>query len=421
MYPLYINRYMLKRIIICSLLYIFFFLSEVNALSLDEVIKKALLNYPGYKIKKYDVELGKINLKLSYSNFYPQLSSNVSGNENYDDLKGTNGSITADLNYNLFSGFSDIIDVIINRLNLHLTNFVYDDYRRYIKMNVSNIYFDILKTSEILKSYKNIVESSKVALDIARSRYQIGRIRQVEYLQAEVDFNRSKYEYESNLQALRNLFINLSTFTGEVYDTTTELDTYFEEIKVYDIGFYIKKGTHNNINVVTSQYNAKIASKEIKKAHSEFYPKIDIFAQKGRFYNEYNAPEYYTGSQVGARATFDLFTGFRRYYNVIGNKTEYYQSLMKEKEALNNMEEQIRTLYNNIISYNAQFIYLSSLLEHTKTNYQLTLESFALGKSNILELLDTRDRYEQSFMDYYNARYKIVNDYNELKYISGID
>jgi len=90
---------------------------------------------------------------------------------------------------------------------------------------------------------------------------------------------------------------------------------------------------------------------------------------------------------------------------------------MKEKEALNNMEEQIRTLYNNIISYNAQFIYLSSLLEHTKTNYQLTLESFALGKSNILELLDTRDRYEQSFMDYYNARYKIVNDYNELKYI----
>ena len=145
-----------------------FFISCGNTLSLDEVIKKSLLNYPGYKIREYDVELGKINLKLSYSNFYPQVSTNVSGYENYDDLKGTNGSVTMDLNYNLFSGFSDAIDVMINRINLHLSRFVYEDYRRYVIMNVSNIYFNILKTSEILKSYKNLTESSKIALDIAK-------------------------------------------------------------------------------------------------------------------------------------------------------------------------------------------------------------------------------------------------------------
>jgi len=129
----------------------------------------------------------------------------VSGYENYDDLRGTHGSVTLDLNYNLFSGFSDVLDVMISRLNLHLNEFVYEDYRRYIVMNVSNIYFDILKTSEILKSYKSLTESSKIALDIAKARYKIGRIRQVEYLQAEVDFSRSMYEYETNLQTLRNL------------------------------------------------------------------------------------------------------------------------------------------------------------------------------------------------------------------------
>jgi len=108
-----------------------------------------------------------------------------------------------------------------------------------------------------------------------------------------------------------------------------------------------------------------------------------VFAQKGRYYNEYSSPEYYTGSQVGVSATFNIFTGFRRYYNIIDDKTRYYQYLMMEKEELNNMEEQIRTLYNNIISYNAQFLYLSNLLEQTRTNYELTLESFALGKSSI--------------------------------------
>jgi len=385
------------------------------------VIKKSLLYYPGYKIREYDVELGKINLKLSYSDFYPQVSSNVSGYENYDDLRGTHGSVTLDLNYNLFSGFSDVLDVMISRLNLHLNEFVYEDYRRYIVMNVSNIYFDILKTSEILKSYKSLTESSKIALDIAKARYKIGRIRQVEYLQAEVDFSRSMYEYETNLQTLRNLFINLSTFTGESYDTDTELETYFEDINVNDVAFYLRKGAENNVNVVTSKYNAEIASKEIKKSYSELYPSIDVFAQKGRYYNEYSSPEYYTGSQVGVSATFNIFTGFRRYYNIIDDKTRYYQYLMMEKEELNNMEEQIRTLYNNIISYNAQFLYLSNLLEQTRTNYELTLESFALGKSSILELLDTRDRYEEAFMDYYNARFNIIRDFNELKYVSGLD
>ena len=412
---------MLKKIIFFSLIIILYLTQSAFALTLDEAIKKSLLNYPGYKIKEYDVTLGRINLRLSYSNFYPQLSSNILGNENYDDLKGTNGSITADLNYNLFSGFKDIIDISINRLHLHLNKFIYEDYRRYIIMNVSNIYYDILKTSEILKSYKNLVESSKIALDIAKSRYEVGRIRQIEYLQAEVNLNRSKYEYELNTQNLRNLLINLSTFTGEVYDINTKLETYFNDIKVNDVGFYITKGINNNVDVVTAKYNARVASKEIKKAYSEFYPKIDVFAQKGRYYNEYNSPEYYTGSQVGAQASFDIFTGFRRYYTVIGNKTKYYQNLMEEKQTSLNVKERIRTLYNNIVSYNAQFLYLSSLLEHAKTNYQLTLESFGLGKSSILELLDTRDRYEEAFMDYFNARYNIINDYNELKYVSGID
>ena len=169
------------------------------------------------------------------------------------------------------------------------------------------------------------------------------------------------------------------------------------------------------------QYNTQVASKEIKKAYSEFYPKIGVFAQKGRYYNEYSSPEYYTGAQVGAQATFDIFTGFRRYYNVIGNKTEYYQNIMQEKQSLLNAKERIRTLYNNIVSYNAQFLYLSSLLEHAEINYQLTLESFTLGKSSILELLDTRDRYEEAFMDYFNARFNIINDYNELKYVAGMD
>jgi outer membrane protein TolC len=391
------------------------------SLTLDEAIKKSLLNYPGYKIKKYDVTLGKVNLKLSYANFYPQLSSNVEGNEYYDDLKGSSWDATADLKYNLFSGFRDVIDTYINRLQLHLSKFIYNDYRRYIIMNVSNIYFNVLKTSEILKSYKNLLESSKVALDIAKSQFDVGRIRQVEYLQAQVNFNRTQYEYESNMQDLRNLFINLSTFTGEIYDVSTKLDTYFEDVKVDDVGFYIKKGMDNNVDVVTSKYNAKVASKEIKRAYSDFYSRIDVFAQKGRYYNEYNSPEYYTGSQVGVQASFDIFTGFRRYYNVIGNKTKYYQNLMQTKQSMLDVKERIRTLYNNIISYNSQFLYLSSLLEHAKTNYQLTLESFALGKSSILELLDTRDRYEEAFMDYFNARFNIVNDYNELKYIAGIE
>jgi outer membrane protein len=412
---------MLKKIIISNLIYMLFFISCGNTLSLDEAIKKSLLNYPGYKIRGYDVELGKINLKLSYSNFYPQVSTNVSGYENYDDLKGTNGSVTMDLNYNLFSGFSDAIDVMINRINLHLSKFIYEDYRRYVIMNVSNIYFNILKTSEILKSYKNLTESSKIALDIAKSRYEIGRIRQVEYLQAEVDYSRSMYEYETNLQALRNLFINLSTFTGESYNPDTKLETYFEDIKVNDVAFYLRKGFENNVNVVTSKYNVEVGSKEIKKSYSEFFPTIDLFAEKGRYYNEYSSPEYYTGSQVGVRATFNIFTGFSRYYNVVEGKTRYYQYLMREKEEINNMEEQIRTLYNNIISYNAQFLFLSNLLEQTKTNYQLTLESFALGKSSILELLDTRDRYEEAFMDYYNARFNIIRDFNELRYVSGLD
>ena len=243
---------MLKKIVIFSLIYMFYLSSNIYSLTLNEAIKKSLLNYPGYKIKEYDVTLGRINLKLSYSNFYPQLSSNVIGSENYDDLRGTNGSITADLNYNLFSGFRDIIDVSINRLHLHLSEFIYEDYRRYIIMNVSNTYYDILRASEILKSYKNLVESSKIALDIAKSRYEVGRIRQVEYLQAEVDFNRMKYEYELNMQNLRNLFISLSTFTGEVYDINTELETYFEDVKVNDVGFYINKGMDNNVDVVTS-------------------------------------------------------------------------------------------------------------------------------------------------------------------------
>lgn len=393
--------------------------SNLYSLTLDEAIKKSLLKYPGYKMRKYDVKLGELNLKLSYSKFYPYISTEITGSDRYDDLDGKTAQTTLNLNYNIFNGLKDILDVKINKLNLRLSKFIYKDYKNFILKEVSNIYYNALEIKNIINSYKNIVNTSKIALNVAKSQYKIGRIREVEYLQAEVNYSRSQYEYNNYIQQLKNILINLSTFTGENYSIDTPLETDFSNIELSNIGYYISKGHKNNLEVVTKRIESQISSKEIKKSYSDFSPTVDIYATKGRYYDENLRDEHYTGSQVGITTTFDLFTGFSRYYNVISEKTQYYNDLMDEKLASLEMKEQIKTLYNNIVTYNDQFYYLSNLIKYSKRNYMLTLESFILGKSDILELLDVRDRYEEAFIDYYTARYNIVRDYNELLYISG--
>lgn len=411
----------MSRILLVLILVIAFPRNHLYSINLDDLIKKSLLQYPGYKIKEYDTIISNYNLKLSISPFYPQIEAGVSRRQYYDDLEGENASITLTTSYNIFSGFRDVLDLMISKIRLRLSDFIFEDYRRFIIKEVSNLYFDALRNKYILDSYKNIVDSSKKALDIARERFNVGRIRKIDLLQAEVNYSRSEYEYQIYIQTLKNILVNLSTYTGETYSIKDTFETAFIDVTVSDIVYYLQRGYEKNLNIVSKKYETEVAGKEINKSFSEFAPSVDLYLEEGRFYDELASSEYSTGATAGIALNWDIFTGFRRYYNVMVQKNKYYQSLMGEKLAKVELKEQVGNLHNNILSYNTQFYFLSDLLKFSEKNYDLTLESFILGKSDILELLDARDRFEEALIDYYTARFSIIRDYNELKYIAGID
>lgn len=392
-------------------------------LTLEEAIEKATINYPGYEIRKRDTFIGKFNLKGSYASFYPIVTASAVGAKTYDDdnVEMDSGNVNLGLNYNIFSGFRDKNTILINKLSLQLLTFIYEDFRKYIINEVSNIYFEIFQYSKMLESYKILVNNSGKLREMSRVRYDIGKIKRVEYLEAEADYSRREYEYSTYEQMMKTKLIELSTYTGEDYTIDESMNTDFIDVKVKDISYYLEQGYNNNVDIYTKEMESQKLFKEVKGSYANFYPSIDLYANENRSYRETSGDKYYGATETGIRATWELFSGFRDYFNVKSKKEEYYKKIMEKKLAEYELKERIYSHYNNILSYDKQFDFLENLMRFSKENYLLTEESYDLGKSTMLELIDARDRYEDALINYFQTRYNIIFAFNEMKYLAGIE
>ncbi|KAA3615110.1 MAG: TolC family protein [Calditrichaeota bacterium] len=199
-------------------------LSPINDLTSD-----ALKNQPLIKRYEADVKSFDYDVAIAKSGYYPSLSAYFQYNRRNSELekiyKKLNleyvWAIGASLNWNLFNGFGDYVNVQKTKINKRNMQEVQAAYLRSLKSIINAYYQNYQSYVEIIEINEENLEAAKEELRLAEERYSIGAGTSLEVREAQVKLTRAE---ETLIAARYNALITLAQLDNELGITEKKLE-----------------------------------------------------------------------------------------------------------------------------------------------------------------------------------------------------
>ncbi|MBI3520176.1 MAG: TolC family protein [Bacteroidetes bacterium] len=305
-------------------------------------------------------------------------------------------------------------DLSAIQLKQQMENTVYD---------IIASYYDIVRTMELIKAAKQNLSIYEERKKIAKLKLDIGSDSKVDFLLSQSDENKAKSTLLQLELQLLNAKTKLNTLLNKPVDT--EFATSDSIVVNYDPNLDELKKTilKSNPSILISKQNELIVSQSIKEARAANLP----FVQLNGAYNFTRAQSQagivflnqQAGLNGGVTASWLLFNGTKN------------SKLVKERNILflnqRYLTEQIQLqvdaqVYNSYKSYvlNKQIVDMERQnLKDSQDVLAIALERYKIGKSNLLETIETQKNLEDAQTRYIQALYNIKLAEADLLRVNG--
>ena len=267
------------------------------------------------------------------------------------------------------------------------------------------------------------IELSQDRLEIAKNKYEFGKVSKLEYLQAQVDLNRDisnamiQQERLAASKAILNELLarDVTKDFAVVFDPSLNFDLRYEELKL--------ALEESNPQLSVAQSRVKIASLERKEIMGERLPEIGLNVGYNYARSEAEAgfllSRQASGVNYGVTATWNLFNGF-----TINKRIEIARIAQETRELdrealLLNLE---RDLYSVYLNYQNN-IQLRQLEDDNRTvakeNSDISIERYRVGASSFLELREAQINLLEANLRFLNAAYSVKTAEIDLLLLAG--
>jgi len=379
--------------------------SAQERLTLSEAIRIGLENNYAIRIAKNDTRIAVNNTRAGNAGMLPQVNATVSNsgattNVHQDlitgasnDIKGAvSSALTAGiaLNWTIFDGFA----MFTNYDRLKEIQAIGEvQYRRTVENSIAQIitqYYDIISQRETLASLQEAVEVSKKRLDITRSRLELGAGSEQKVLQATIDYNEDRAAFLRQKAVLERSAITLNQLLARTTNPDfTAADSLMLRPQLLQESIRSTALT-SNTSLTLAQKNKSIAELDLSVLNAQWYPQISVTSgfnfQRTTSQTGLVLSGTSLGVNYGITASINLFEGWnlqRRIENAqIGISTaEETISLTKTQ-----VESDIARAYRSYMAAVELVALETDNRALTKRNISISLERYALGTMNELEI-----------------------------------
>ena len=192
---------------------------------ISEIITVAKENRSEVKIAEQNVELAKKDLQITKGAYLPSLSAFFGYNTSYTDKDFMDRSFNTQLyendgiNYGLslnipiLNGFGVRNNVKRNKINLLNNEYLLEQTKLDLESNIYQAYVDAQGALKAYEAAQVAIESQELAYQYAKDRYDVGLTNAFDFSQsklrydnANIELNRSKYDYIFKIKVLELYF-----------------------------------------------------------------------------------------------------------------------------------------------------------------------------------------------------------------------
>ncbi len=408
--------------------------AQVDSLTIDKAISKALENNYGIVIQKENKDISIENNTWGNAGALPTISFTGAGSQtwansgDYADYESTALSATVGLDWVVFRGFS----ARIQKENLEKLQDQSDASLALLTENtivdISLAYYNILLQKENMISAEDVMKLSQDRYKKEKLKNDMGSATKYELLQSQNSWLEDKANYltakTSYKNALRQLNYLMAEPIDQKYELTSELNT---DTTNFDLDTLKQKMFSNNKTLINQYINLEIAKLSVKSAKSAYYPTVAIGAETGYVSSNTEYPDYPSNNskwegistELSGSVTYDIYEGGTRRAAVKIAKMQQEISETETNEMKAELENQLAQefeLYNN----RKDLLNLANeQLNAAKLNLELSTQKFESGAINSFNYRDVQQIYISSVTNYLTSIYNVIESYNTLLQLTG--
>lgn len=341
-----------------------------------------------------------------------------------------NGSYGINANWTVWNGNRNTNTIKQNKLTEKIAELGVEQQANTIQEQIAQLYVQILYETEAVNVCREIIKSSMMQRDRAKTMVEVGSLARVDLVQLEAQVSQDEYSLVSAQSQLANYKLQLKQLL-EIHDDET-FDIAIPEVSDAQVLAMIpnEQAVYNAAlesrpEIQSGKLNIESSEIAIHSARAGYKPTVSLTAGIGSSNSSGQDTDFFKQVKTNMNNSLGLSVSIP-----IVDNHQTRTNIRKAKYALQtselNLQEQQKQLYSTIENYwlNAttsqqQFISARNNVKSMQESYDLVSEQFNLGLKNIVELTTGKNNLLQAEQQLLQTKYTALLNAAMLNFYAG--
>lgn len=409
-----------------------------KVLTLEEAVRISLENNYNILISKNEVEIAERNVSLANAGILPSVSGNLTNNNtiqnstqtrssgektDVNNARGNTLNYGASLNWTIFDGFKMFAR--------------YDKLKELQQLGDANLQLNMLSTiGTVMERYYSLVQQqqqlealdtavaiSRLRVNTAQTRFEVGKAARLEVLNAQVDFNTDTTNFLKQEMLYRNSKISLNEVMARDLTEDFIVTDRYEIEQDLVLSKLLDKALNQNPNLRAALISKRIAELNLKEVKANRYPVVGL--NTGYNFNRSESALGFAtqtsgrGFNYGLSASVNIFNGFLQKKNEQNSEVLIKNAELDYKRINQSINTQLYSAYQTYLT-NLSLVKLEENNQKLASqNLDITLTRYRIGTITQTEIRDAQLNYVNATVRLSDAKFRAKLAEISLKEISG--
>lgn len=422
--------------------------SAKTSWSLQDCIDYALANNLEVKQKEIAYKQTEVDIYANKGALFPSLSFSTNQSvswrpwsKSYVNVQdGTMSTTTSTVNYNGSYGLQaqwNFWDGGASRKRYQRSKVARDRAvadesvtRMSIQEEIIQAYVSILYQTAAVDVNRQILESTKVLRDRAKTMYEVGEMSLADYSQMESQVSQEEYNVTNSMTQLAEFKQQLKTILEITGPTEIEIEIPAiadETITglLPDVASVYAYALSSRPEIRYSQLGVELADMDIDIAKRGYYPTIGLSAgvntnnASGMNQKWYDQIKTNLSNSIGLTVSVPIFDNSQTSASVKRARLERESSLAERDQQMKQLYNEIETIWLNATNAREQYVSALKNSESMQQSYLLVSEQFSVGLKDIVDLTTGKNNLIQARQQELQAKYTAVLNRALLNFYNG--
>jgi len=287
---------------------------------------------------------------------------------------------------------------------------------RQVRRRTREAFYRSLAAREQTAQAKAALDLSTRIRDLARQRFDLGDVAELEVLQADVEMARSSADYDSSAQAQRADDVILAALLNRKLDADLPLEGKLGDVPPAPVFQTIMaQALQSSGDLLKTAQDLKTEQRRLDLAKAQRIPNIDLSA--GADFN--SPPDFKTGAKGGISATLPLLYHGQGEVAQSSARLELLRLTLESQRT--NVSAQVAAAYFDYVAKGHLVQqYQDHVLPESARLERMAEDSYQSGKTNVLTLLDAQRRLNDVRKAYLDALFAAQASFAALEEAVGV-